>query len=283
MSSERGKPPRVLGASVPVIVALLGVGLIVFSFMLPGQASTIAEPDPEATETADPPPEVVKEAPPSALPEPPPVDETPKVDCSQTACVALTFDDGPSANSVALLDKLTELDVKATFFNTGQNSANRPDVVRRQAEEGHALGGHSWNHQDMKKRNPADACADAARTARAIREASGVETSLVRPPYGSWSDAVLNACSGQAFILWDVDTMDWSTHDPAKIAAHAIDDSKPGSIILMHDTVAETAEALPVIVDGLKAKGYRLVTVPELWNEPISPGQAIYSGPRATG
>jgi peptidoglycan/xylan/chitin deacetylase (PgdA/CDA1 family) len=265
---------------VPVIVGLLGVGLIVFSFMLPGQASMSAEPDPETTVEAETPVEVTKTAPPSAEPEPPPPNEN-GVDCAKTACVALTFDDGPSANTAALLDKLAELGVKATFFNTGQNTANRADLVKREVEEGHALGGHSWNHADMRKRSPAEACADAERTKETILSAAGVDTIMVRPPYGSWNDTVLNACTGKTFILWDVDTMDWSSHDPAKITAHAVNDSKPGSIILMHDTVAETIVALPAIVEGLKAKGYELVTVPGLWNTPITPGQAIFNGPRA--
>ncbi|MDR2379724.1 MAG: polysaccharide deacetylase family protein [Bifidobacteriaceae bacterium] len=267
-------------ASLPIVVGVLGLGLVAFSFLLPSQAMDQATPAPEVTDTVAADLEVTKAAPPSALPEPPqPTPGGPGgIDCGQVACVALTFDDGPSANSDALLDKLAELGVRATFFNTGRNTELRPDQVARQVADGHALGGHSWNHADMRKRSAAEACADADRTAAAIKAASGVDTILVRPPYGSWNDSVLAACTGKAFILWNVDTEDWSSHDPAKIADHAINDAKPGSIILMHDTVAETAQALPEIVAGLKAKGYELVTIPELFNEPIGPGQAIYSG-----
>jgi peptidoglycan/xylan/chitin deacetylase (PgdA/CDA1 family) len=195
--------------------------------------------------------------------------------------VALTFDDGPSAFSDPLLDQLAALGAKATFFNTGQNSASRPEQVRRQVADGHAVGGHSWNHQDMKRGTPDEACADARRTADAIKAASGVDTILVRPPYGSWNDGILAACAGMTFILWDVDTKDWDTHDAAKITEHGLGDPKPGSIVLMHDTVAETIDALPAIVQGLRDQGYQLVTVPELWTVPLNPGQAIYSGPRA--
>ncbi|MDR2454938.1 MAG: polysaccharide deacetylase family protein [Bifidobacteriaceae bacterium] len=271
-------------ASAPVVVAVLCLGLLAFAFMLPRPARSAA-PAPLTTTTAPAPLEVSKAPPPPAEPEPPepPAPVASQVDCSQVPCVALTFDDGPSAFDAALLDQLAALGVRATFFNTGQNSASRPELVRRQAEAGHALGGHSWNHQDMKRRSPAEACQDARRTADAIKDASGVETILVRPPYGSWNDEILAACEGMTFILWDVDTQDWSSHDVAQITQHGIDDSRPGSIVLMHDTVAETIEALPGIVAGLKAKGYELVTVPELWNEPIAPGQAIYSGPRASG
>jgi peptidoglycan/xylan/chitin deacetylase (PgdA/CDA1 family) len=194
--------------------------------------------------------------------------------------VALTFDDGPSAHTAALLDGLAQLQVKATFFVMGQNVKARPADVRRAVEEGHAIGGHSWNHTDMKRQTPQAACADADRTAQAIQEASGVQTILVRPPYGSWNQSILAACQGKTFILWDVDTLDWSTHDGAKITAHALNDSKPGSILLMHDTVPESIAALPQIVAGLKAKGFELVTVPELFNTEIAPGQGIYNGPK---
>ncbi|MDR2566493.1 MAG: polysaccharide deacetylase family protein [Bifidobacteriaceae bacterium] len=249
--------------------------------MLPAKG-TVAQATPRETVSFTPPPQVAKAEPPTPSPEPPPPPPPPAggVDCAVVACVALTFDDGPSAYSTALLDKLAELGVKATFFNTGQNSANRPDSVKRQVEDGHLVGGHSWNHTDMKKVSIEQACADADRTARAIRDASGFESPFVRPPYGSWSDAILRGCTGKIFVLWDVDTMDWSSHDGAKILEHAVNDPKPGSIILMHDTVAETIDALPGIVAGLRAKGFQLVTVAGLFNSPIAPDQAIYSGPR---
>jgi peptidoglycan/xylan/chitin deacetylase (PgdA/CDA1 family) len=280
MTQREDAPSPAWRASVPLVVGLLGAGLLAFSFMLPAGAAAPAPPAPIVTETAQPKIEVAKGAPPSALPDPPP--KTPvSVDCAQVPCVALTFDDGPSAHTGALLDKLAELGVKATFFDTGSNAAGKPDLVKRQVAEGHAVGGHSWRHQDMKKRPADEACEDASRTARAIRDASGLETTLVRPPYGSWNDGILAVCAGMSFILWDVDTQDWDSHNVAKIAAHAIDDPKPGSIILMHDTIPETIEALPAIVAGLRDRGFALVTVPELLGGAVEPGQAFYSGPRA--
>jgi peptidoglycan/xylan/chitin deacetylase (PgdA/CDA1 family) len=264
-------------ASLPVLVGVLGIGLAAFSLLLPGKPPQSAPTAPVRTVTATTPVEVSKAPAPTPSPEPLP----PRVDCTQVPCVALTFDDGPSAYSEALLDKLDELGVKVTFFNTGQNTANRPESVKRQVESGHAVGGHSWNHVQLTTISPADACADANRTADAIKQASGVETYLVRPPYGSWNDAMLAACSDKTFILWDVDTEDWRTHDAAQIRDHAVGDSRAGSIVLMHDTVAESIEALPSIVAGLKERGFELVTVPELWNEPIAPGQSFYNGPRA--
>jgi peptidoglycan/xylan/chitin deacetylase (PgdA/CDA1 family) len=252
--------------------------LVAFSLILPTTPTLSAPVAAKATITAPAPAEVSKQAPPSPLPEPPPPPQEP-IDCSKVPCVALTFDDGPSPNSAGLLDQLRALGVKATFFNTGQNVVNHPDQVKRQVDDGHVVAGHSWNHTDMRKQKPGKACDDAARTAEAIRNASGVETILVRPPYGGWNQTVLSACQGMTFILWNVDTLDWSTHDAAKITDHALNDSKPGSIILMHDTVPETVDALPGVVAGLRDLGYALVTVPELWTSPITPGQAIYSGP----
>jgi peptidoglycan/xylan/chitin deacetylase (PgdA/CDA1 family) len=265
-------------ASVSLAIGVLVLGLVAFKLMLPSEA-TSSQPAPTRTVFVTPAPEVNKAAPPSPSPEPVPPPPNPE-SCAEVACVALTFDDGPSAYTPALLDKLKELEVKATFFDLGQSVANNPEPVKRAAEEGHELGGHSWNHTSMAKQTPEQACADADRTARAIRDAAGVETSLLRPPYGTWNDAILHACANKTFVLWDVDTLDWSTHDVAKITAHGVDDPKPGSIVLMHGTVAETVDALPGIVAGLRAKGYKLVTVSELFDSPLAPDQAIYSGPR---
>jgi peptidoglycan/xylan/chitin deacetylase (PgdA/CDA1 family) len=260
-------------------VGVLSLGLVSFMALLPAEGVE-EESAPEETVALPAPIDVEKDEPPEPSPEPPPPPTGSGVDCSVVACVALTFDDGPSAHTGALLDRLEELGVKATFFDTGANARARPDTVRRQVEDGHLVGGHSWNHADMRKQTPATACSDASRTADAIREASGLDASLLRPPYGSWNTGILRACRGKTFVLWDVDTMDWSTHDVTKITDHAVNDSKPGSIILMHDTVAETIDALPAVVSGLRQKGYELVTVADLFNTPLAPGQAIYSGPR---
>ncbi|MDR1513279.1 MAG: polysaccharide deacetylase family protein [Propionibacteriaceae bacterium] len=258
---------------------MLSLGFVSFLALLPAKGAPV-RPAARETVSVTPTPSVSKAMPPSPSPEPEPPPPAAEIDCAAVACVALTFDDGPSTYTSALLDRLAELEVRVTFFNTGQNSANHPDLVKRQVDDGHLVGGHSWNHTDMKKQSVEQACADADRTARAIRDASGFDPPFVRPPYGSWNDAILRACSGKDFILWDVDTMDWSTHDAASITEHAVNDPKPGSIILMHDTVAENIDALPGIVAGLRGKGYQLVTVAGLFNHSLGPDQAVYSGPR---
>jgi peptidoglycan/xylan/chitin deacetylase (PgdA/CDA1 family) len=267
-------------ASIVLAVGVLSLGSVSFMAMLPAEGVE-EEAAPRETLTVADPIDVDKDEPPTP-PSPEPVAPAPSdgLDCAAVACVALTFDDGPSAHSAALLDRLHELGVRATFFNTGQNTRNNPATVKRQVDDGHQIGGHSWNHANMKKQGPDKACADAHRTAEAIQEAAGVDSPLVRPPYGDWNDAILKACQGKTFILWDVDTLDWSSHDAVKITDHAIKDSKPGSIILMHDTVAETIDALPAVVAGLRAKGYELVTVAELFGSSLVPGEAVYSGPR---
>jgi peptidoglycan/xylan/chitin deacetylase (PgdA/CDA1 family) len=275
---------RAWRASVALAIGVLSLGLVSFLALLPPAEGSQALPTPTETVTLTPEPEAVKSEPPVPPAEPPPSAlplPAGAIDCAARACVALTFDDGPSAHTDALLDQLASLGIKATFFNTGVNSRNNPSLVKRQVDDGHLIGGHSWNHGDMRKQSVTEACADADRTARAMRDASGFESPLVRPPYGSWNDAILNSCSPKTFVLWDVDTMDWSSHDPAEITAHAVDDSEPGSIILMHDTVAESIEALPGIVAGLTARGFAIVTVSELFNPPLAPGQAVYSGPRS--
>ncbi|MDR1824353.1 MAG: polysaccharide deacetylase family protein [Bifidobacteriaceae bacterium] len=210
-----------------------------------------------------------------------PVPEAPAVDCSAVPCVALTFDDGPSTNTAALLDVLKEKDVKATFFDQGINAQRYPDMIARTVAEGHVIGAHGWAHTSMLTLGPSAACEDQDRAGRAIRDAGAPEPTLVRPPYGSWNNSILAACTGDTFVLWDVDTLDWSSHNVQKITDHVLNETKPGSIVLMHDHVVEDLEVLPAVIDELRARGYTFVTVPELFNTPLAGGQAIYNGPRA--
>jgi peptidoglycan/xylan/chitin deacetylase (PgdA/CDA1 family) len=192
----------------------------------------------------------------------------------------LTFDDGPTPFTGAILDILKAKDVKVTFFLVGARASQNPDLVAREAAEGHVVANHSYAHKSMLKVAPKAACEDVERSARAIRDAGAPRPSLVRPPYGSWNKEVLAACPGKTFVLWNVDTMDWSTKDVGKILEHIRKDVKPGSIVLMHDTVEAEITAIPQTIDTLRAAGYTLVTVPELFPGGLGPDQAIYSGPK---
>ncbi|HJX44092.1 MAG TPA: polysaccharide deacetylase family protein, partial [Geodermatophilus sp.] len=199
----------------------------------------------------------------------------PDVDCAVLACVALTFDDGPGPYTALLLDELRAAGVRATFFVVGRAAAARPDLVREAVADGHAVGNHTWSHPRLPDVG-AVAVADQLDRTSAVLADLGVTTTLMRPPYGATDATVasVTAARGHAQILWDVDTQDWRNRDVAVTTQRALAGAHPGAIVLMHDIHPSTVEAVPGIVDALRAEGYTLVTVPELLGSDLQPGRA---------
>jgi peptidoglycan/xylan/chitin deacetylase (PgdA/CDA1 family) len=182
--------------------------------------------------------------------------------------VALTFDDGPSAKlTPMLLDILKQRGIKATFFLVGQNAAEYPDIVKREIAEGHEVGNHSWSHPQLTKLSADGVTAQIEKTNAAIRAAIGHDPVVMRPPYGATNarlDRRLNDQYGMKVILWDVDPLDWKYHNSARVEREILSQTKPGSIILVHDIHATSVAAMPDTLDALIAKGYKFVTVSEL-------------------
>lgn len=183
--------------------------------------------------------------------------------------IALTFDDGPSRYTPTYLDILKEKGVKATFFNVGENVENLPELHRRVVEEGHQMAGHSYNHPDMTSLSKEKKRKNIMDGFDAIEKASGVKTRVLRAPYGAfglqeWKDT---ADFLKMNVLWDIDTEDWKKPGAKKIEERVLNGAFSGAIVLMHDGGGEREqdiEALPHIIDGLKAEGYSFVTIDEL-------------------
>lgn len=182
--------------------------------------------------------------------------------------IAITFDDGPSATQTPrLLKMLKERGIKATFFCCGQCVAQNPEIAKQIVDEGHEIANHSWSHPLLTKMSEAAVKDQLDRTHNVIKQTTGVTPTLMRPPYGgftvrqrAWANAVWNYKT----ILWDVDTLDWKHHSPAKIESIALSEAKKGSIILCHDIHKTTVDAMPATLDALRAKGFKFVTVTEL-------------------
>lgn len=182
--------------------------------------------------------------------------------------VALTFDDGPHASlTPKALDILKRHGAKGTFFMLGQNAARNKSIVARAAAEGHELGVHTWTHIKMNSTARAKVDSEISRTQNVLADASGVVPRVMRPPYGATNKALIEkmySTYGMATVLWDVDTLDWRKPGVNKVINTAVNQAKPGSIILVHDIHASTLSALEGIVTGLQARGFQLVTVSEL-------------------
>ena len=195
--------------------------------------------------------------------------------------IAMTFDDGPSAeNTPRLLEMLKQRNIKATFFLIGQNAASNPDIVRRILADGHEIGNHSWTHPQLSKLSDDRVTAEITQTQDAIKDASGFTPSLLRPPYGAITprqrEWVENRF-GLNIILWSVDPLDWKRPGASVITQRILSQARPGAIILSHDIHKQTVDAMPATLDGLIAKGYKFATVSQLiaMNKPKPPGETI--------
>jgi peptidoglycan/xylan/chitin deacetylase (PgdA/CDA1 family) len=182
--------------------------------------------------------------------------------------VALTFDDGPGSGTVAALAMLRRFGERATFFLVGRNLARWPGVPRAELTVG-VVGDHTWTHPFLTHLAPPQMDAEIARTKTALVRATGAAVRLFRPPYGLRDAAVDREAGrlGMLDVLWSLDSRD-SYPPPGASAAEIVRTLarllRPGSIVLMHENLRQTMDALPAVLRGLHARGLRSVTVPEL-------------------
>jgi peptidoglycan/xylan/chitin deacetylase (PgdA/CDA1 family) len=182
--------------------------------------------------------------------------------------VALTFDDGPNPDATPLvLDALRDRGVKATFFILGRHADQWPDLVRRVADEGHAIGNHGWFHRKLHFRSPEYVRDDLTRGTRSIEAACGVHPRLFRAPHGfrsPWVTTIARSL-GQRTVGWSLGVWDSDRPGVDAIVDRTVNGAKPGSILLLHDgdgydprgDRVQTARAVPLIVDRLLAQGYQ--------------------------
>lgn len=188
--------------------------------------------------------------------------------------VALTFDDGPSAYTDRLLRCLQKNDVKATFFLVGSSAGRYPDTIRKAYRMGCEIGNHTYSHPSLSSLSAQGIQDQVNSVNRLVREITGKNPTLLRPPYGDYNSNVC-ANAGLPVILWSVDTRDWATRNADSIVSHIQTHVSDGDIILMHDTYAQSVDAAEMIIPWLKSKGYQMVTVSELAKYK---GQRLYSG-----
>lgn len=182
--------------------------------------------------------------------------------------IALTFDDGPSPETTPkLLKILSDRGVKATFFVVGKMAAAYPDVLKQIAAQGHEIGNHSWSHPILPKIKLPDADRQIEDTNAAIENATGTKPKIMRPPYGAMTPALrkhIEEKYGLSLIYWSVDPLDWKYKDSKKVHDVIVSHTQPGGIVLAHDIHPTTVAAMPSVIDDLKAKGFKFVTVSEL-------------------
>ncbi len=178
--------------------------------------------------------------------------------------IALTFDDGPHPRyTEQLLDGLKERNVVATFFVTGENAQNYPNIIRREQEEGHLIGNHTYSHIQLSSGNREAFREELVKTNEILENITGEKVSFVRPPYGSW-DKSFEKELNMFPVLWNIDPMDWCSHNAECIAEKVVEKAGDGDIILMHDYYDTSVTAALEVVDVLQKRGFQFVTVEEI-------------------
>jgi peptidoglycan/xylan/chitin deacetylase (PgdA/CDA1 family) len=169
--------------------------------------------------------------------------------------VGLTFDDGPSGNTPALLNALTQNGLRATMFNQGQYAAAYPAQVKAQVKAGMWVGNHSYTHPHLTQQSQATIDSEISRTQQAIAAAGGGTPKLFRPPYGETNSTVKAVATryGLTEIIWNVDSQDWNGASTEAIVA-AAGRLTSGQVILMHDWAANSRAAIPRIAQGLASR-----------------------------
>lgn len=191
--------------------------------------------------------------------------------------VALTFDDGPSADwTPKILDALKTEQVKATFFMLGEHVERFPDVAKRVADEGHEIGNHTYDHHVLIYYKTEELEKEIRNAQAAIYKATGVTTKYFRPPK-AWltkSEEKDIKRMGYEIILWSLNSKDWVTFHDKQITSYILSNIRPGDIILFHDSGGvfhteggnreQTVKTILRLVNKLKSRGYRFVTISQL-------------------
>ncbi len=187
---------------------------------------------------------------------------------TQEKKVALSFDAAWGADkTLGLLETLERYDARATFFAVGMWAEKYRTELKALADSGRMeIGTHSNTHPDMAAMSAYDINLELSTSVSLIESVTGGKVELFRPPFGSYSDTLIETAedNGLYTIQWDVDTLDWKGLSASEIAGRVLNGVGCGSIVLMHNNGEHTLEALPLILEGLKNKGYSCVTIGEL-------------------
>ena len=183
--------------------------------------------------------------------------------------VALSFDAAwGNEDTTQILSTLEKYQVKVTFFMTGGWISKYPDDVKAILAAGHDLGNHSNTHPNMSKLSTEQMKEEIQATHQKVKDLTGYEMTLFRPPYGDYNDAVVNAVKdcGYYCIQWDVDSLDWKNYGVESLIKTVCNHKNlgNGSIVLMHNGGKYTAQALESVITGLQSQGYELVPISQL-------------------
>ncbi len=199
--------------------------------------------------------------------------------------IALTFDDGPHLNfTPRLLEILRKNNATATFFVVGEQAERHPELVRDIVAGGNAVANHTYHHVNLN-RIPATirdqmVATEIKACGEVLAGITGKAPHLFRPPGGDYTDRVLEICEalGYKVILWTDNPGDYRSPSPEFLREYVLDTARNGGIILLHDGVEQTVQVLPQILEVLRDRGFKLVSVDQLMADQGQPGASRPSG-----
>ncbi|HJV44644.1 MAG TPA: polysaccharide deacetylase family protein [Bacillota bacterium] len=191
---------------------------------------------------------------------------------TQQKVICFTFDDGPDPKyTPQILNVLNQYQAKATFFVTGNQVERFPQVVQKEAMQGHEIANHTFNHKYLDKYNEEGIEKEIVHAQDIIYAVTGQTTKLFRPPGGYYNERIVSAAKKHGYTVimwsWHQETKDWSDPGVDKIVKRVLDNTRNGDIVLLHDHSgkrSQTVDAIAQIIPELKKRGYQFITVSEL-------------------
>ena len=181
--------------------------------------------------------------------------------------IAISFDCAwGTEHTDAILENLAAGKVRATFFTVQFWAEEHADYLKKISDAGHEIGTHSATHSYMSRLSETEIRSELTSSSEAISKVTGKPVELFRPPYGDYDNELINTSNAMGLypIQWDVDSLDWKDLSASDIADRIVKQVKSGSIILCHNNGLYTADALPIVIDALHAKGFEFVPIGEL-------------------
>ncbi|MBV6717023.1 polysaccharide deacetylase family protein [Paenibacillus chitinolyticus] len=187
--------------------------------------------------------------------------------------IALTFDDGPDpVQTVQILDELKKYGAKATFFVVGKRAERFPELIKREAAEGHEIGNHTYSHPFLTNNRSTESIrSEIAATQKVIKSINGTAPVLFRPPGGYYHERLVHVSLAEGCLpilwSWHQDTEDWKAPGVNRVVNKVLNNAREGDIVLFHDHVLgsmNTVDAIRKILPELSKRGYHFVTVSEL-------------------
>ncbi|MBQ9792851.1 MAG: polysaccharide deacetylase family protein [Clostridia bacterium] len=181
--------------------------------------------------------------------------------------ISISFDASWGSDKTQdILKVLSTTNTKANFFLVGMWVDKNEELVKQMDAQGIEIGTHSNLHPDMAKLSTTQQKLELSTSVEKLEKLLNKKVTLFRAPFGSYNNALIETCEGLNLktIQWDVDTLDWKGLSASEICSRVLKQTKSGSIILCHNNADHIVEALPVIIQNLKSRGYEFVTISEL-------------------